>query len=82
MSDELAELERLFMDSDQTTQLHQKVDKFALSIQDYVTDQLMINFSMEELQDIETIYGDRFLYRMIGDVRYILAGPSPSGTIH
>lgn len=82
MSDELAELEKLFMDSDSNVDLHRKVDKFALTLQDHITDQLMLTFSTEELESIETIYGERFVYRMLPDVRYILAGPSPSGTIH
>ena len=82
MSDELADWEKLFMDSDSNLDLHRKVDKFALTLQDHITDQLMLTFTQEELESIETIYGERFVYRMLPDVRYILAGPSPSGTIH
>lgn len=82
MSEAFDELEKLFMDSDQSIELHQKVDDFARGVQDYVTDNLMLTFTVEELQSIELIYGERFLYRMLPDVQYVLSGPSPSGVIH
>ena len=70
------------MDSDQTNDLHDKVDRFARGVQEYVTDNLMLTFTSEELESIEALYGERFLYRMLPDVQHVLSNPSPSGTIH
>jgi hypothetical protein len=84
MTDETSEeLIDLFehTDSEESAALYKKVNGFILTLQEHVTDQLMLTFTGEELALIQDTYGDGFHYRMLPDVQYILAGPG-NGTIH
>lgn len=80
ISDELLDVME-HSDSDESAALYKKVNGFVLTLQEHVTDQLMLTFTGEELAAIQDTYGDGFHYRMLPDVQYILSGPG-NGTIH
>lgn len=72
----------LYKDSDTINSLKTKVDDLVVEVQSTVFDHLARNFTTEELQMIETVYGAGFVYRMMPDVMDILEEPYDGSTIH
>lgn len=62
--------------------VREKLDRFATSMQEYATDNLLNNFSVEELILIHNMFGDRFVYQVWQDLDWILSKPMISDTIH
>ena len=69
-------------DDDKAKELRTKMDKFATSMQEYACDNLLNNFTAEELILIHNMFGDRFVYQVWQDVDWILSKPVISDTIH
>lgn len=69
-------------DKEKASNLRTKMDKFANSMQEYACDNLLNNFTAEELILIHNMFGDRFVYQVWQDVDWILSKPVISDTIH
>jgi len=72
----------LMADSDTINSLKDKVDGLVVEVQDTVFNHLLKNFTTDELQMIETVYGAGFVYRMMPDVIDILEEPYDGSTVH
>lgn len=72
----------LTADSDTINSLKDKVDGLVTEVQDTVFNHLARNFTSEELQMVETVYGAGFVYRMLPDVLDILEEPYDGSTVH
>lgn len=72
----------LMADSDTINSLKDKVDGLVVEVQDTVFNHLLRNFTTDELQMIETVYGAGFVYRMMPDVIDILEEPYDGSTVH
>jgi hypothetical protein len=72
----------LYQDSDTINSLKDKVDGLVVEVQDVVFNHLVRNFTSEELQMIESVYGAGFVYRMMPDVLDILEEPYDGSTVH
>ena len=62
--------------------IRDKVDVLAHEVQDLVVDRLMRDFSQNELEKIEEMYGAQFTYRMLPDLQWILSQPYLEDTVH
>jgi hypothetical protein len=62
--------------------IRDKVDVLAHEVQDLVVDRLMRDFSQNELEKIEEMYGTHFTYRMLPDLQWILSQPYLEDTVH
>jgi len=79
----VAQLMEEFKDeSSEVAAVRDKLDRFATSMQEYATDNLLNNFSVEELILIHNMFGDRFVYQVWQDLDWILSKPMISDTIH
>lgn len=76
------DLIELYKDSDGVNALKDKVDALVVEVQEVVYNNLLRNFSTEELNMIEKVYGAGFVYRMMPDVMDILESPYDGSTIH
>ena len=72
----------LYQDSDTINSLKDKVDGLVVEVQDVVFNHLARNFTTEELQMVESVYGAGFVYRMLPDVLDILEEPYDGSTVH
>jgi hypothetical protein len=72
----------LYQDSDTINSLKDKVDGLVVEVQDVVFNHLVRNFTTEELQMVENVYGAGFVYRMMPDVLDILEEPYDGSTVH
>jgi len=72
----------LYQDSDTINSLKDKVDGLVVEVQDVVFNHLVRNFTTEELQMVESVYGAGFVYRMMPDVLDILEEPYDGSTVH
>jgi hypothetical protein len=72
----------LYQDSDTINSLKNKVDGLVVEVQDVVFNHLVRNFTTEELQMVENVYGAGFVYRMLPDVLDILEEPYDGSTVH
>jgi hypothetical protein len=72
----------LYQDSDTINSLKDKVDGLVVEVQDVVFNHLVRNFTTEELQMVENVYGAGFVYRMLPDVLDILEEPYDGSTVH
>jgi hypothetical protein len=79
MSEDLLDL---YQDSDTINSLKNKVDGLVVEVQDVVFNHLVRNFTTEELQMVENVYGAGFVYRMLPDVLDILEEPYDGSTVH
>lgn len=80
--EEIAQQQTDAMGEKKATMLRAKMDKFATSMQEYACDNLLNNFTTEELLLIHKWFGDRFVYQVWQDVDWILSKPVISDTIH
>lgn len=76
------DLIELYKDSDGVNALKDKVDALVVEVQEVVYNNLLRNFSTEELNMIEKVYGAGFVYRMMPDVMDILESPYDGSTVH
>ena len=76
------DLIELYKDSDGINVLKDKVDALVVEVQEVVYNNLLRNFSTEELNMIEKVYGAGFVYRMMPDVMDILESPYDGSTVH
>lgn len=72
----------LLRDSDGYIALREKTNAFLYKVQDLITEQLMANFNVEELRELQSVYGENLVYRISPDISYLLQLPYDGSTVH
>lgn len=68
-------------DSDFSLTLSSKLNKLLIGMQDYVDEHLM-EFTIEELQSLQKVYGNQLTYALYKDIAHAMSLPKSTDTVH
>lgn len=68
-------------DSDFTVGLSAKLNKLLMCMQEFVDEHLM-EFTVEELQTLQKIYGSQLTYALYKDIAHAMSLPRSTDTVH
>jgi hypothetical protein len=68
-------------DSDFSVSLSSKLNKLLIGMQEYVDDHLM-EFTVEELQSLQKVYGSQLTYALYKDIQHAMSLPKSTDTVH
>ena len=68
-------------DSDFSLTLSSKLNKLLIGMQEYVDEHLM-EFTVEELQSLQKVYGSQLTYALYKDIAHAMSLPRSTDTVH
>lgn len=68
-------------DSDFSLTLSSKLNKLLIGMQEYVDEHLM-EFTIEELQSLQKVYGNQLTYALYKDIAHAMSLPKSTDTVH
>ena len=68
-------------DSDFSVSLSSKLNRLLIGMQDYVDEHLM-EFTIEELQSLQKVYGNQLTYALYKDIAHAMSLPKSTDTVH